>query len=173
MRLTLVDPALVVLVGPSGSGKTTLAARLFRPTEVLSSDALRDWISDDPGDQSVSDDAFDLLHRLADRRLARRRTTVIDATNVDPDAREPFLVLAHRHRVPALAWVFDVPLEVCLAWNAERPQRRVTASVLRSQRTMLERWLPSLEGEGFQEVQRLGPETLGSLELSRTPSPRP
>ena len=168
MRLTLVDPALVVLVGPSGSRKTTLAARLLARG---ASGRAREWISDDPGDQSVSDDAFDLLHRLADRRRpetnhGHRRPSV------DPDAREPSSS-SPTGTVPAIAWVFDVPLEVCLAWNAERPQRRVTASVLRSQRTTLERWLPSLEGEGFQEVQRLGPETLGSLELSRTPSPRP
>jgi protein phosphatase len=172
VRLTLVEPALVVLIGPSGSGKSTLAARLFRPTEVLSSDGLRAWISDDPADQSASDDAFELLHRLADRRLSRRRTTVIDATNVDPDAREPFLVLAHRHRVPAIAWVLDVPVDVCLTWSRQRPGRQVTASVLRTQRATLERWLPSLKDEGFEEVRRLGPEDLGALELSRAPGAR-
>ena len=51
--LTIPDPSLVLLVGVAGSGKSTLAARLFAPTQVLSTDAFRAMVADDPDDRSA------------------------------------------------------------------------------------------------------------------------
>ena len=66
----LPDPALVVLVGPSGSGKSVWAAERYRGEEVVSSDALRGVVGSGPHDLDASDDAFDLLERVVDARLA-------------------------------------------------------------------------------------------------------
>jgi protein phosphatase len=63
--IKIPDLSLVVLVGVTGSGKSTFAARHFRPTEVISSDACRGLVSDDPNDQSATGDAFDVLHFVA------------------------------------------------------------------------------------------------------------
>ena len=49
---------VVVLIGPSGAGKSTWAARHARPTEILSSDAYRALVADDPNDQDATLDAF-------------------------------------------------------------------------------------------------------------------
>ena len=61
--------ALVVLIGPAGSGKSTFAARHFRPTEILSSDAFRALVADDESDQRATPAAFDLLQRALAYRL--------------------------------------------------------------------------------------------------------
>lgn len=82
MNIFIPNLSLVVLIGPSGSGKTTFARKRFRPTEVLSSDACRGMVSDDEHNQSVTNEAFALLHSIAGQRLALGRLTVIDATNV-------------------------------------------------------------------------------------------
>ena len=144
--------ALVVLIGPAGSGKSTFAERHFLPTQVLSSDAFRAMVSDDPGDQDATADAFRLLHATARARLRRGRLTVVDATNVVPSARAALLTVAKRYGRPAVAIVFDRPLEVCLAWNAARAERRVPESTVRHHHRLLERAVPGLAGEGFTRV---------------------
>ena len=98
---TVPELSLVVLIGASGSGKSTFARRHFRPTEVLSSDACRGLVADDENDQARHRDAFDVLHFIAAKRLAAGRLTVVDATNVQPEARQPLVALAREHHVPA------------------------------------------------------------------------
>ena len=87
MNLTIPELSLVVLVGPSGCGKSTFARSHFLPTEVLSSDFCRGVVSDDVNDQSATNDAFEVLHFIAAKRLAAGRLTVVDATSVQPEAR--------------------------------------------------------------------------------------
>ena len=150
MILPIPELSLVVLIGPSGAGKSTFARRHFQPTEVLSSDALRAWVSDDEHDQSATRDAFDILHRIAAKRLARGRLTVIDATSVKPDARKPLLELARRYHVRPVALVFQLPEEVCQERNRRRPDRQVEPFVVKVQSNDLRRSLPGLANEGFQ-----------------------
>ncbi|MFN8074178.1 MAG: polynucleotide kinase-phosphatase [Kineosporiaceae bacterium] len=144
--------SLVVLVGVSGSGKSTFARRHFRATEVLSSDAFRGMVSDDENDQSATRDAFDALHYVAGKRLAAGRLTVVDATNVQPDARKSLVELARAHDVLPVAIVLDVPERVCVARNAARTDRDFGAHVVRRQRDQLRRGLRGLQREGFRQV---------------------
>jgi predicted kinase len=143
--------AVVVLVGPSGSGKSTFAARHFAPTEILSSDALRAVVADDPNDQTATDAAFELLQTILAMRLARRRLTVVDATNVEGWARERILAVARRLRRPAAAIVFDLPLATCLERNAARADRRPPAAI-RRQHARMRASLDALGGEGFEPI---------------------
>ncbi len=118
MRLPTLS--LVVLVGLSGSGKSTFAARHFAPTEILSSDFCRGLVSDDDNDQTVTSEAFDVLHHIAGVRLSLGRITVVDATNVQAHARKPLVELARRHHVLPVAIVLDVPERLCQERNAGR-----------------------------------------------------
>ncbi|MCA1626541.1 MAG: AAA family ATPase, partial [Acidobacteria bacterium] len=88
MKLTIPELSLVVLVGPSGCGKSTFARKHFRATEVLSSDYCRGLVSDDENDQHATNDAFEVLRFVAAKRLRSGRLTVVDATNVQPEARK-------------------------------------------------------------------------------------
>ena len=154
-ELLVPSPSLVALVGVAGCGKSTFAARHFAPTEVVSSDRCRALVADDERDQSATRDAFDVLHLIVDRRLARMRLTVVDATNVKPRARRPLLAIARRNHLPAVAIVLDLPAEVCVERDRGRDSRRVGAEVIALQRAQLEEGMSSLRAEGFRDVHVL------------------
>src|SRR5580698_3287888 len=123
MEIKIPELALVVLVGASGSGKSTFARTHFKPTEVVSSDFCRGLVADDENDQSATPDAFDVLHYIVGTRLRRGLLTVVDATNVQHDARASLLKLAREHDVLADAIVLDVPESVATERNKERSDR--------------------------------------------------
>lgn len=156
--LDLPEPCLVVLVGAAGSGKSTLAARLFTPDQVLSSDAYRGIVAGDESDQSATQAAFRRLHGDLHRRLAQRRTTVVDATNVTAFARRSLTRIAAGHGVAAVAIVLDLDPVLVQARNATRSGRIVPASAVAAQLRDLERSLrrAELDGEGYVAVHRYG-----------------
>ena len=170
MTISIPELSLVMLVGVSGSGKSSFAARHFRATEVLSSDACRGLVSDDENDQAATAAAFDVLHHLAAKRLEVGRLTVVDATNVLPEARKPLVALAKKHHVLAVAIVLDVPATVCAQRNASRPDRRFGDHVLRNQRSQLRRSMSNLRREGFHQVVHLrGVEEIDAATVERQP----
>ena len=173
MTISLPADALALIVGISGSGKTTFAARHFRPTQVLSSDALRAMIADDPTAQNATEDAFDLLHRLLEMRLRRGRLTVVDATNVEEWARRELVQLARRHRRPAVAIVLDLPMETLLERNAARSDGARPRAALTRQARWLRDSLLSLPNEGFDAVHRLSSvDEVGSVRVELANSRR-
>ncbi|MET9373600.1 polynucleotide kinase-phosphatase [Streptomyces sp. NPDC002992] len=154
--LPVTDLSLVVLIGASGSGKSTFARRHFKPTEVISSDFCRGLVADDENDQSASKDAFDVLHYIAGKRLEAGRLTVVDATNVQQEARRQLVQLARQYDVLPIAIVLDLPEEVCQARNATRPDRvDLPRHVVQRHRRELRRSLRGLEREGFRKVHVL------------------
>jgi protein phosphatase len=155
VQLTIPDFALVVLIGASGSGKSTFAARHFRETEVLSSDRCRALVADDESDQSASRDAFDVLYAIAAKRLAARRLTVIDATNLRREDRARGVELARKYHALPVAIALDVPAEVAVERNRVRPDRQFGARVVHEHVRMLRRSLHNLRGEGYRIVHVL------------------
>ncbi|MFH9890271.1 polynucleotide kinase-phosphatase [Streptomyces luteogriseus] len=154
--LPVTDLSLVVLVGATGSGKSTFARRHFKPTEVISSDFCRGLVSDDENDQSATQDAFDVLHYIAGKRLAAGRRTVVDATSVQPDARRQLIDLAKQYDVLPIAIVLDVPEEVCAERNAARTDRAdMPRRVIQRHTRELRRSLRHLAREGFRKVHIL------------------
>src|SRR5437773_2979526 len=155
MTVTIPELSLVVLIGASGSGKSTFARQHFKPTEVLSSDFCRGLVSDDENDQAATNDAFDVLHFIAAKRLAAGRLTVVDATNVQEEARRPLVALAREYHCLPVAIVFNLPERLCHERNATRPDRSFGPHVVRRQREQMRRSLDGLEREGFRTVALL------------------
>jgi polynucleotide kinase-phosphatase len=170
MELRIPDFSLVVLIGSTGSGKSTFAAKHFAPTEILSSDRCRGWVSDDETDQNATKDAFEILHFIAGKRLAGRRLTVIDATNVRREDRQHLVALARKYHALPVAIVLDLPEEVCIARNKERPDRQFGGQVVRNQVRHLRRSLRGLQREGFRQVATLSSlEAIDSASIIRDP----
>ena len=169
-EISLPDLCLVALVGASGSGKSSFARRHFKPTEVLSSDFCRGLVSDDENDQAATKDAFEVLNFIAAKRLAAGRLVVVDATNVQKEARKPLVALAREHDVLAVAIVLDLPEAVCRERNRSRPERDFGPHVVRNQVRQLHRSLKGLKREGFRHVTVLSsPEEVDSAVLGRRP----
>ena len=168
-ELAIPELSLVVLIGVSGSGKSTFGRAHFRPTEVISSDFCRGLVADDENDQSATPRAFELLNHIVGLRLAAGRLTVVDATNVQPDARAKLVALAREHDVLPTAIVLDMPEALCLARNVQRPDRDFGAQVIRRQRDQLRRGLKGLQREGFRTVHVLsGPDEVADAVVVRT-----
>jgi protein phosphatase len=169
MQIAIPELSLVVLIGPSGAGKSTFARSHFKSTEVLSSDFCRGLVSDDENDQSATNDAFDLLHYIARKRLAAGRLTVIDATNVQLEARKPLIALAREFHVLPVAIVFNLPEQLCQERNRTRSDRDFGPHVIRRQLQDLRRSLRGLEREGFRYVFTLEtPEQVVAASITRT-----
>jgi len=137
---------------------------------VISSDFCRGLVADDENDQSATADAFAVLHFIAARRLAQRRLTVVDATNVQREARRPLVELAKQHDLFAVAIVLDTPEAICLERNRSRPDRDFGPHVVRQQRSQLRRSLRGLRREGFHRVWVLGSvDEIADAEVRRAP----
>ena len=172
MRLEIPQPSLVLMVGTTSSGKSTFARRHFAPTEVVSSDHCRALVADDENDQSATDDAFDVLHLLVERRLRRGLLTVVDATNVRHESRAPLVALARRAHLPVAAVVLDLPPELAEARRQGRTDRDAPAHVIWRQRDQLHRALGGLAAEGVCRVHVLRtPEAVDAAEVVRVPLP--
>jgi protein phosphatase len=158
------------MIGPSGCGKSTFARKHFKTTEVLSSDFCRGLVSDDENDQAATKDAFEILHFIASKRLSGGRLTVVDATNVQPEARKPLVALAREYHVIPVAIVLNVSERICADRNKARADRNFGPHVVRNQSQDLRRSLRSLEREGFRHVYVLtSQEEAESATIERQP----
>lgn len=170
MKLKVPELSLVVLIGASGSGKSTLARNHFKATEILNSDYCRGLVSDDENDQTVTKDAFDVLHFIAAKRLANGKLTVIDATNVQPEARKPLMALARQYHCLAVAIVLDMPEKLCWERTQQRSDRNFSRHVIRAHRQQLRRSLKQLKREGFRYIYHLTSlEAVEAVEIERQP----
>ncbi|HTG45786.1 MAG TPA: AAA family ATPase, partial [Verrucomicrobiae bacterium] len=155
MTFTVPELSFVVLMGASGSGKSTFARKHFKPTEILSSDYCRGLVSDDENSQAATKDAFELLHFIARKRLAAGKLTVVDATNVQAEARKPLVGIAREFHCLPVAIVLDLPERVAHDRNQTRLDRDFGPHVIRQQSQQLHRSLRGLEREGFRHVHVL------------------
>ncbi len=169
MNIKIPDFCLVALVGTSGSGKSTFARSHFLPTEVVGSDWARGLVEDDETSQEATGDAFELVYYLAEKRLKRRKLTVIDATNVRQEDRARLVTLAKRHHALSVAIVINPGEDICHERNKSRPDRQFGPHVVRNQMRNLKRNINKLDKEGFRYVFELRkPEEIDTAKVERT-----
>ncbi len=169
MNLAIPDLSLVILIGASGSGKSSFARKHFKNTEILSSDFFRAMVRDDESDQAATQDAFDVLHYVLEKRLAAGRLTVIDATNVQARDRRSLLKLAKQYHVQTVAIALNLLESICQSRNQQR-ERQVPASVITHQVRNVAQSLLTLEQEKIRRIYVLNsPEAIESVEINRQP----
>lgn len=169
-KLTVPELSLILLIGASGSGKSTFAHKHFERFEILSSDFCRGLVSNEEKNQSVSNDAFDVLHFITAKRLATGKLTVIDATNVQSEDRKQLLLLARQYHCFPVAIVLNLPEHVCHERNQKRPDRQFGSHVVRRHTQFLKHSLRNLEREGFRYVYVLNSiEEIEAVDIERQP----
>lgn len=134
-----MTPVLYLLIGVQGAGKSTWAAANAARLEaqVVASDAIRNEL-DAAGHpaEGHSDEVFAVLAERVGAGLQAGRNLIADATHVRRGWRQATLAVAGAQHARRVAVWFDVPLEVCLARNAQRPggpwgDRRVDEDLIR------------------------------------------
>ena len=121
------------------------------PTQVVSSDDCRARICDDPTNQLVTGEAFELWRFIIRTRLWLGRLTVADATNLHPGDRKWLVKTAQKYDFHSAAILFDIPLETALRRNAARSRKVPEDAVVRQFDSMLETLL-SIRHERFDDV---------------------
>ena len=163
-RVRLIRPSIVLLCGPAACGKSTLARRLFRPTQIISSDWARARVCDDERDQRFQTQAFALVHYLTELRLGLNRLCVVDSTALTLHHRKEYLELAKRFQVPCVVFLFDVPLEKCVERDRSR-ERTVGRPVIERQHLAFGQTKTDIRQEGFDEIIELGDEDLDKVQI--------
>lgn len=170
MEIKIPKLSLVVLIGPSGSGKSTFAKKHFLPTEILSSDYCRSLVSDDENNQKVTNQAFEILHFIASKRLALGKIIVVDATNVQSESRKPLVELARQYHCLPVAIVFDLPAKLCFERNKNRPDRDFGEHVIHQHRSQMHKSIGKLKYEGFRHIFRFeSEEQINAATITRVP----
>lgn len=140
-----------MLVGLPGAGKSTWVQSKRMPGQsgALSSDALRDLLADDPDNQEIHGRVFRVLRYLLKNRLELKRpVTYVDATNLTPHERRPYVKMARQFEADIEAVFFDVPASECIRRNSGRG-RVVPAEVIEK---LSKRLVAPRVSEGFSRV---------------------
>jgi len=111
----LISGSTVILtVGPSGAGKSTFCSALAdTPSEIVSSDYLREVLSGDASNQMVNDKVFQMMYDIVSQRSKFHQRSILDATFLQRSSRKAYYgpVVCG---LPAFVVLVHATLEDCL-----------------------------------------------------------
>jgi predicted kinase len=120
------DKLLTIMVGPAGAGKSLWVKRhveygIFSPTEVISSDNVREEMAGDFKDQTQNERVFSYIHSAIQNRLNHGLRVLYDATNLKRRHRVQIARMAPKNTVVKYV-VIDRPLEEKLSTRGWREE---------------------------------------------------
>lgn len=167
MIINIPEFCLILLIGVSSSGKSSFAKKHFLNTEIISSDFCRAYVADDEKDQSVTGDAFEILHFITEKRLKNRKLTVIDATNLHASARKSLQEIAKKYYCQSVALFLDVPENILKERHANRTDRDFDIRVIDRQLRDFRNSLSEVGHKNFKGVYKLKLEDIESTQIIR------
>ncbi len=150
-ELDVPEGSLVLMVGPPGSGKSTFAEKHFPNEAIVPTDGLRQELTNNPGNQLISEDAFNLAAHIVSSRLKHGKTTVLDAMNLDPGLRQRFTAFARENNAHVIAIYFDIPEEELIKRDSQR-LKSVGESYLRTRAQRAQEEIYGLEHDPTVDV---------------------
>ena len=165
--VNISDDALVLMLGPSSSGKTTFVSNWFPQHVIIHSDEFRLRTCNDVNIMSATNDAFDVMSLLAEKRMSRGLLTVIDALNITKKFREYFVKHAVRYNRPIYAIIMMTPFTICENRHKEREMRPWDVKILRKQHKNLKRSIVELKCEKNVKVIQIYKESKIEITLTQ------
>ncbi len=122
-QIKVEQGTLVLMVGPPGAGKSSFAEQHFPNESIVPTDGLRLDLSNNPNNQLVSKEAFDLAAKIINSRLQNGQTVVLDAMNLDSNFRQRFTKLAKENKSQVTAICLDTPEDELIRRDSQRMKR--------------------------------------------------
>lgn len=136
---------LVLLVGLPGSGKSTFAETHFPHDAIVSTDRLREQLSNNIQNQLVTQKAWQIARRMVEERLKHGEITVLDAQNLIEGDRAQFYEIAKSAGARVEAIFLNVPPEKSIERDKGRT-KKVGAEYIKSRKTVFSSARHLLEG---------------------------
>lgn len=151
-EITIEKNTLVLLVGLPGSGKSTFAINHFPLDSIVSTDRIRQELSNNPRNQLVSNQAFIMANGVVRERLKHGEIVVVDAQNIKVDKLDSFFKSAEEAGSRVEAIFLNVGVEESIVRDQARKKKVVGARYIKRQRTDFAMARRALERSGHVDV---------------------
>lgn len=149
------QPFAAMMVGVPGSGKSTVARRFAEALELtyICPDDIREELSGDASDQTVTPQAWQLTHERAEQALKENESVIIDATYAREGDRKRDAELFRSFGAKAVIGIFvNTPLEVALKRNHNPERGRVVPDLVIKRMAANLAQYPPTEADGFDQL---------------------
>lgn len=144
-------PTLYVMCGLSGSGKSTIATEIANEnpnTVIVSSDAIREELTGNYGDQEHNDEVFKIFHDRIRKNLEQKKNVIADATNLTMKSRRAIMNNVRGLDIHKKCVIIPKHILLCAKDNKNR-EHPVPDDVLDKQ---IRRFQIPYYNEGFEEI---------------------